>query len=213
MNHGCCCCLQADRVVFVRCSNGDVHAVTMKSDDTVAALKTKLFDCLGIDPTAQRLACCGQLLSDEDALVNRRARIGATIDLSELPSTASAPVTVAAVRRICRCFSSIAVILDCVHAVLLQFDMAVVVKVVNGVQHILEVKPHDTILMLKQKLTEKLGIALAEQRLTCAVQCLDNGSTFADYGIETGATLTLWRIPPKTEDLSALAVPAAITVR
>ncbi len=102
----CCCCLQADKVLFVRCSNGDVHAITMKSGDTIAALKAKLHDSLGVFPTAQRLTYCGALLKQpDDAASLQIMPAGATIDLRALYGTLAViqPATVVFVSKSNNC--------------------------------------------------------------------------------------------------------------
>jgi ubiquitin len=69
--------------------------------------------------------------------------------------------------------------------------MLIFVKIFPAKIVMLDVKPSDTIDIVKAKLQEEEGIPLFQQHLFLAKQQLEGGRTLGYYGIEKEATLML----------------------
>jgi ubiquitin len=65
------------------------------------------------------------------------------------------------------------------------------VKTLTGKVIVLAVKPADTVLSVKQQVTDKEGIPADQQRLIYAGKQLEDGKTLVDYGIADKATVHL----------------------
>ncbi len=65
------------------------------------------------------------------------------------------------------------------------------VKSINGKSRTIDVNSTDTIASLKQKLQEKEGIAVDEQRLIYSGKSLENEKTLESYNVGADATLHL----------------------
>jgi hypothetical protein len=62
----------------------------------------------------------------------------------------------------------------------------------DGTRFQLEVKPEDTILIVKEKIFAARGIAVASQKLDFAGEMLENSKNLTDYGIKKNSTIQLY---------------------
>lgn len=69
--------------------------------------------------------------------------------------------------------------------------MQIFVKDLNNTTHTIDTDPTETVDQVKQKVKDKTGIPVAEQRLIYASKEMEDERTLADYNIQREATLHL----------------------
>lgn len=69
--------------------------------------------------------------------------------------------------------------------------MQLLVKTLAGKTITVDVEKSDTVETLKQRISEKEGIPVDQQRLIYSGKQVDSERTLEDYGVEAGATMHL----------------------
>ena len=70
-------------------------------------------------------------------------------------------------------------------------NMQIMIKTLTGKTLCLSVNSNDTVNEIKQKIQQKEGIPLEQQRLVFNGKQLEDGNTIADYGIQADSSIHL----------------------
>ena len=149
--------------LFVRTLTGKNIEIEIEGCDTVLNLKKKILDSEDIPVDQQRLIFAGKILEDEKILDDYSVNNEATIHLyMRLRGGGSGE------------------------------EMQIFVRTLRGKTITISVKPEDTVPELKEKIHDREGIPVADQRLIFAGKQLKDECILADYGINKESTIHLY---------------------
>ncbi len=156
----------------VRFPDGKEQEVTPTANQTIAALKREIEAKNSMLASTRQLFFQGIELEDSSTLVQCGLSDGSIVDCSSSRPIAATNSSGSA------------------------GEMHLFVKTLTGKTVTVIIQPTDTILDVKQKITEKEGVALAHQCLICAGKQLENSRSIQDCGIQHQSVLHLvLRVP------------------
>jgi len=143
--------------IVVRAMTGKSTHLNVSSDETIAAVKEKIWEKDEIPPERQRLIYVNRPLDDQYTLSDYNISVGATIQL----------------------------------VYKMHIGLQLFVKSLNGKVIPLEVESSATVLDLKSKIREKVGIAPDQYRLSLSGRSLDDNLTLDQCKVYKEATLEM----------------------
>ena len=153
--------------IFINMFAGKKIALELKPSDCIENIKVKIHETEGIPLDGQRFIFNGKMLEDKRTLNDYQIGDGCTLHFVQRISDG-------------------------------LFPMKIVARIATGNKTgeriLLEVNPTDSIENTKRRIQDKGGIPPGEQCLTFDDKELQDGHTLADYNIQYGSVLELWRV-------------------